>query len=94
MSETEDGVYCARCGTYAAWYECDNCGGIGLSGHDCGEDCCVCADPEPNVPCEYCRGYGGRWECMNESDWCVAHPLPGKEGVKRGMVVMVAERDW
>lgn len=94
MSEPEDGVYCARCGTYAEWRDCEECDGLGLLDHDCGEDCCVCANPEPNVPCEYCFGHGGWWECMNESDLCEAHPLPGKEGVERGMVVMVAERDW
>ena len=44
--------------------ECWNCGGEGYSGHDCGEDCCCCADPEPNVVCHVCNGKGG-WKNPN-----------------------------
>jgi hypothetical protein len=43
--------------------ECWNCGGEGYAGHDCGEDCCVCAEPEENVRCDICRGKGGWWRC-------------------------------
>ena len=38
--------------------DCWNCGGEGVDGHDCGDDCCVCADPEDNVRCHVCRGKG------------------------------------
>ena len=38
--------------------ECWNCGGEGFSSHDCGEDTCCCADPEPNVRCHVCNGEG------------------------------------
>lgn len=34
--------------------ECPNCQGTGYSHHNCGEDCCSCADPEDNVPCDWC----------------------------------------
>lgn len=26
--------------------------------HDCGEDCCCCAYPEPNQRCDECGGHG------------------------------------
>ena len=45
------------------WCECWNCGGEGLTGHDCGEDCCVCLHPEDNVRCDICRGKGGWYRC-------------------------------
>ena len=36
-------------------YNCED----GLTGdHDCGEDCCACLDPEPNVLCDVCDGKG------------------------------------
>lgn len=43
------------------YVDCWNCGGTGYTGHDCGEDCCCCADPEDNVICEICDGEGG-WD--------------------------------
>lgn len=36
---------------------CWHCFGEG-GFHDCGEDCCPCADPELNVICEECNGTG------------------------------------
>lgn len=44
------------------WVECWNCE-EGYSGHDCGEDCCVCLEPEDNVRCDICHGKGGWWRC-------------------------------
>lgn len=43
---------------FGEWVECWNCD-EGYSGHDCGEDCCCCLDPEDNVICDICRGKGG-----------------------------------
>jgi hypothetical protein len=40
------------------WECCWHCGGAG-GFHDCGEDCCPCADPELNETCEECHGEGG-----------------------------------
>lgn len=38
---------------------CYNCGGEGITDeHDCGEDCCACLYPEPNVRCDICDGKG------------------------------------
>ena len=38
--------------------ECEQCGGDGVYGHDCGEDCCACLYPEENRPCDVCNGSG------------------------------------
>lgn len=65
---SDDAIYCL-CGTEMWWQECDACGGEGLDGHDCGEDCCCCEDPdEPNVRCGVCSGSGGWWTCPNARD--------------------------
>jgi hypothetical protein len=38
--------------------------------HDCGEDCCCCAVPEPNVTCEECSGTGVvRWCAQCGADY-------------------------
>lgn len=42
----------------ARWVDCETCGGTGEGQHDCGEDTCCCADPEPGV-CDTCDGDGG-----------------------------------
>lgn len=44
------------------WEECQNCD-EGFT-HDCGEDMCLCADPEPNVRCSACKGKGGFLRCF------------------------------
>lgn len=55
---------CPTCGGELDRVECQTCGGEGLDGHDCGEDCCCCADPdEPNLVCGTCQGEGGWWSC-------------------------------
>lgn len=41
------------------WESCEQCGGDGYWGHDCGEDCCPCLDPEENLRCNNCDGTGG-----------------------------------
>ena len=46
-----------------SWQECWGCGSTGYSYHDCGEDCCVCLDPEDNVRCDICLGEGGWYRC-------------------------------
>lgn len=64
----EDGdpeeTMCPKCGCCEmVWEECEYCDEDGFVDHDCGEDCCCCADPEPNVTCDVCRGVGGFWVC-------------------------------
>ena len=46
------------------WVDCWNCED-GYSHHDCMDDCCVCADPEPNVRCDICKGKGGWLRCFS-----------------------------
>ena len=53
---------CGKCGGSVEFIECDSCE-EGLSYHDCGEDCCNCIDPQPNVICDNCEGNGGWWHC-------------------------------
>jgi len=56
---------CKTCGHEMEYEECWNCGGTGYSHHECGEDCCCCADPIDNVPCDNCDHLGGYWICQN-----------------------------
>jgi hypothetical protein len=53
---------------------CWQCGGDGVSDHDCGEDCCNCLWPEDNVRCDICGGNGG-WERV--PDWKKSSTGPG-----------------
>jgi hypothetical protein len=41
------------------WVDCWSCGGSGFTDHDCGDDTCMCLDPEDYTECEVCRGDGG-----------------------------------
>lgn len=80
---------CARCGSSCHWEECYECGGDGLDGHECGEDCCMCLYPDDNVCCDLCNGCGGEGGedvCLSSPAWCEANPLPGREHVKRGAI--------
>lgn len=38
--------------------ECEQCGGTGYCGHECGEDTCNCPEPEENEVCDVCDGLG------------------------------------
>lgn len=62
---------CGHCGWELEWRDCYNCED-GFSYHDCGEDCCCCLHPEPNVQCDICDGKGGWWQCRmcyDGEDW-------------------------
>jgi hypothetical protein len=63
--EPSTGPYCTHCGWELERELCEQCDGEGLYGHDCGEDCCACLDPEENEPCGLCDGDGGWWVCEN-----------------------------
>jgi len=65
---------CARCGSTADFLECEACGGEGVSGHDCGEDCCCCEDPEDNIRCDICNGACGWYVCLSTEEWCEQNP--------------------
>ena len=77
---------CARCGSSVGWMECETCGGEGIDGHDCGEDCCCCADPDENVRCGICDGEGGWPVCASSVEWCSAHPIAGRAQVEGGAI--------
>ena len=77
---------CARCGSSCDFQDCDNCGGDGLFGHDCGDDCCCCLHPVDNIACDFCDGNGGWWICLSSPDWCSGNPMRGREQQKRGTV--------
>lgn len=62
MTSTRTPKVCARHGE-KEWCECWQCGGEGVDGHDCGEDCCCCLYPEDNMTCDICNGHGGWWRC-------------------------------
>lgn len=76
---------CARCGSSAGRVDCESCDD-GYVDHDCGEDCCCCLDPEPNVVCDCCHGTTGWYACLSSEDWCEAHPIAGRESVERGAI--------
>lgn len=78
--ETE--CQCARCGSSAGFEQCENCGGEGVSGHECGEDSCCCWHPEDNRQCDYCKGTGGSYCCLSTREWCEASPMPGREHIR------------
>lgn len=69
LCEAKEHPVCPRCCCCEMiWHECENCGGEGVSGHDCGEDACCCLYPEDNMPCDICDGEGGWWECLGQCD--------------------------
>lgn len=70
---TDEHKLCPRCSKdklccEIGWVDCWECDGEGVSGHDCGEDCCCCLYPEDNVTCNICDGDGGWWECLGRCD--------------------------
>lgn len=77
---------CARCGSTIAFEDCEDCGGEGVTRHDCGEDTCCCADPVNNVRCDSCRGSGSFAVCIASPEWCEANPGLGRVDVPRGKV--------
>ena len=74
---------CGRCGSDCDWSDCEHCGGEGLDGHDCGEDCCACLFPEENRQCDICRGAGGWWTCCASGEWCEANPIADRAAIRR-----------
>ena len=55
---------CEICGAMTEPESCDYCNGEG-GFHDCGEDCCCCADPEEITEnCPECDGDGFWMRCV------------------------------
>lgn len=61
--------HCQTCHNQMWWRDCYNCDEDGFSDHDCGEDCCACLYPEPNVVCDICRGKAGWFQCSHCHPW-------------------------
>ena len=64
-----------RCCSYEP-IDCDECGGDGVTSHECGEDTCCCADPVDNVACDSCRGRGFFFMCLGGCDANGKHARP------------------
>jgi hypothetical protein len=78
---------CARCGSDLDWETCGACGGHGITGPgELYEEDPLWYDEDDVEPCHQCGGEGSRPICMSGAEWCEAHPLPGREGIKRGDV--------
>jgi hypothetical protein len=75
---------CARCGSSCDWYDCSECGGEG--GFDGYEEDPNWYAPGETVPCHLCHGSGGGQWCISSEEWCNAHPMSGREQVKRGAI--------
>lgn len=52
---------------HGEWVECWQCDATGVSGHDCGDDTCLCFAPEDNIVCDECGGKGG-WHHVEPED--------------------------
>ena len=78
---------CARCGSCVDHVTCWDCGGDGHHGSACWDDLChgqeQCIHGDDAVlVCETCRGEGGSLHCTQTRDWCLAHPMAGREQVE------------
>lgn len=71
--------FCPHCGSDVHWVDCENCD-EGYTGHDCGEDCCCCLYPEPNVVCDICDGKGGWYVCLSEE--CAKEQTVNRQPIK------------
>lgn len=82
---------CARCGSSCELVECHECDENGFVDHECGDDTCCCAHPEPNVVCDTCGGFGGWYTCLSSPDYCQGNPLEGREKIARGTIEWFAD---
>lgn len=64
---------CARCGSSVHWETCGACGGEGITA--------------PGELYEEDPLWYAAWGiCMSSPEWCEAHPLTGRDAVKRGAI--------
>ena len=77
---------CARCGSSVEWADCGQCD-EGYNGSACiddlchGQDECIHGDDDL-IPCDFCGGTGGSLHCLQEREWCMAHPMPGRDHIE------------
>lgn len=71
---------CARCGSSTMLVECEACDGNGCTEPgELYEEDPIWYDVEDVERCCFCGGRG-RWQvCISSSEWCEAHPAPGRE---------------
>ena len=78
---------CARCGSSVQWEQCGACGGEGITGPgELYEQDPLWYDMDDYEPCHQCNGDASWGICLSSPEWCEAHPLPGREDVKRGTI--------
>lgn len=78
---------CARCGSSIDWEQCGACGGEGITAPgELYEQDPLWYDEDDYENCHTCGGEGSWGICISISEWCEAHPLPGREAVKRGII--------
>lgn len=68
-TKVERSAICEKCRYELQWRECYNCGGEGVSEHDCGDDSCCCLNPADNVRCDICNGREGWYQCPHCHPW-------------------------
>lgn len=69
---------CARCGSSMESVPCEACGGEGVWESDgFGDETRICGE---------CGGEAMWLVCLSSAEWCEAHPIIGREGIKRGEV--------
>ena len=71
MSDRQMCPFCKCCEVMSE--PCEQCGGDGVFGHDCGEDTCCCLEPEENEDCELCFGLGYFKMCIGGCDGQTIH---------------------
>lgn len=63
--KANDKELCENCGCCELVTEpCEQCGGDGVFGHECGDDTCCCLDPDDNETCSECGGLGYFKQCL------------------------------
>jgi hypothetical protein len=78
---------CARCGSSVEWEQCGACGGEGITAPgELYEQDPLWYDPDDYQNCHQCDGDASWGICCSGAEWCEAHPLPGREAVKRGTI--------
>lgn len=80
-------VQCARCGSSIYFEVCGACDGEGITGPgELHEEDPLWYDPDDFEPCRQCGGEASWGICMSAPDWCEAHPLDGRNAIKRGQL--------
>lgn len=78
---------CARCGSSVEFDSCNRCGGDGWTAiGELYEEDPLWYDVDDIRPCYDCGGECGWYFCISSTEYCEAHPLPGREQTPRGTI--------